>query len=154
MPIRKTWPSSVIGATSTSSRTQPVPSMATCVVGSAITSKTASIGTGIVSVALTEVTASPGGRGRHRPIIVVPCEQMEHWLTVEVFSGPDAPAAGWLRSWHDWLVESAIAAGAVYWDTHEHVWGVVLELAFADEALRDAYREHAVLRSALDAAPD
>jgi hypothetical protein len=76
------------------------------------------------------------------------------WLTVEVFSQSGEPAAGWLRSWHDTLVETALAAGADYWDSHEHAWGVVLELAFADENARDRYREHPALRAALDAAPD
>lgn len=78
---------------------------------------------------------------------------MEHWLTVEVFDA-DTPASGWLRSWHDSLVETAVSSGAVYWDDHEHPWGVVLELAFDDEAARDRFRPHPAVRAALDAVPD
>ena len=78
---------------------------------------------------------------------------MEHWLTVEVFDA-DTPASGWLRSWHDSLVETALSSGAVYWDDHEHQWGVVLEFAFDDEAARDRFRQHPALLAALDATPD
>ena len=78
---------------------------------------------------------------------------MEHWLTVEVLDA-DSPASGWLRSWRDSLVETAVAAGAVYWDDHEHQWGVVLEFAFDDEAARDRFRQHAAVLAALDAVPD
>jgi hypothetical protein len=77
-----------------------------------------------------------------------------HWLTVEVFDAAERPASSWLRSWHDHLVETALSSGSVYWDAHEHAWGVALEFTFEDETARDRFREHATLRSALDAAPD
>ena len=81
-----------------------------------------------------------------------------HWLTVEVFDG-DRPvagpsAAGWARAWHDRIVEAAISGGALFWDEHEHSWGVVLEFVFAEEQRRDVFREAPVLRAALDAVPD
>jgi hypothetical protein len=81
-----------------------------------------------------------------------------HWLTVEVFDG-DRPvagltAAGWARAWHDRVVETAVTGGAVFWDEHEHSWGVVLEFCFAEEHLRDAFRDSPLLRAALDAVPD
>ena len=76
-----------------------------------------------------------------------------HWITVEVFDG-DMPAAGWARAWHDRLIEAAVTGGAVFWDEHEHRWGVVLEFTFADERRRDAFRQAPVLLAALDAAPD
>lgn len=76
-----------------------------------------------------------------------------NWITVEVFDG-DIPAAAWARAWHDRLIEAAITGGAVFWDEHEHRWGVVLEFTFADERLRDAFRQAPVLLAALDAAPD
>jgi hypothetical protein len=81
-----------------------------------------------------------------------------HWLTVEVFDG-DRPvagltAAGWARAWHDRVVEAAVTGGAVFWDEHEHSWGVVLEVCFADEQRRDAFRDSPLLRAALDAVPD
>ncbi len=81
-----------------------------------------------------------------------------NWLTVEVFDG-DRPvaglsAAGWARAWQDRIVEAAVTGGAVFWDEHEHRWGVVLEFAFADERQRDAFRQAPVILAALDAAPD
>jgi hypothetical protein len=76
-----------------------------------------------------------------------------HWITVEVFDGATS-AAGWARAWHDRLVEAGVTAGAVYWDEHEHRWGVVLEFAFRVEHLRDGFRQAPVLLAALDAAPD
>jgi hypothetical protein len=54
MAIRKIWPDAVSRSRSRASRTQPVPSMAGCFVGSARTEKTASAGALIVMVALTE----------------------------------------------------------------------------------------------------
>ena len=76
-----------------------------------------------------------------------------HWITVEVFDG-EVPAAGWARAWHDRLIEAAVTSGAVFWDEHEHSWGVVLEFTFAEEAMRDAFRDSPLLRAALDAVPD
>ena len=81
-----------------------------------------------------------------------------HWLTVEVFDG-DRPvagssAAGWARAWQDRLVEAAVTGGAVFWDEHEHSWGVVLDFTFPEERLRDAFRDSPLLRAALDAVPD
>jgi len=76
------------------------------------------------------------------------------WLSVEVFDQPGLPASGWLRSWHDSLVETALSSGATFWDSHEHAWGVVLEFAFPDETGRDRFREHPALAAALDNVPD
>lgn len=76
-----------------------------------------------------------------------------HWLTVEVFDA-DLPATGWLRAWHDPLVQTALSAGAVFWDDHVHAWGVVVEFTFDDEEARDRFRVHPTLLAALDAAPD
>jgi len=76
-----------------------------------------------------------------------------HWLTVEVFDA-ELPATAWARAWHDALVETALSAGAVFWDDHAHSWGVVFEFTFADEAARDRFRSHPALLAALDATPD
>ncbi|TQN37602.1 hypothetical protein FHU33_4262 [Blastococcus colisei] len=76
-----------------------------------------------------------------------------NWITVEVFDGATS-AAAWARVWHDRLIEAAVTGGAVFWDEHEHRWGVVLEFTFDDEPRRDAFREAPVLLAALDAAPD
>jgi hypothetical protein len=86
----------------------------------------------------------------YRPMRRVP---VQHWLTIEVLDGA-TPASGWLRGWHDVLVETAVASGTVYWDDHEHRWGVVLEFAFDDEVARDRFRKHAAVMAALDATPD
>lgn len=77
-----------------------------------------------------------------------------HWLTVEVFDADEAWASSWARSWQDRLVETALAGGAIFWDEHEHQWGVVLEFTFADEEARDRFRRHPAVTAALDAAPD
>jgi hypothetical protein len=76
-----------------------------------------------------------------------------NWITVEVFDGAYS-AASWATAWHDRLIETAVTGGAVFWDEHEHRWGVVVEFAFADERQRDAFRQAPVLLAALDAAPD
>jgi hypothetical protein len=76
-----------------------------------------------------------------------------NWLTVEVFDGA-TPAAAWARGWQDPLVQAALSHGAVFWDEHEHRWGVVLEFAFEDERRRDAFRQAPVFLAALDATPD
>lgn len=75
------------------------------------------------------------------------------WLTVEIFDA-GTPATEWARAWRDHLVETALSSGAIFWDDHEHSWGVVLEFCFADETARDRFRQHPTLTAALDAAPD
>jgi hypothetical protein len=75
------------------------------------------------------------------------------WLTLEVLDA-GTPASAWLRAWHDSLIQTAIASGAIFWDEHEHAWGVVLEFAFADETARERFRHHATVTAALDATPD
>lgn len=75
------------------------------------------------------------------------------WLTIEVFDGP-APAVSWRTGYGDALIGSAVSLGAVYWEWHEHRWGVVLELLFRDEVDVRAFRDVPVVRAALDAAPD
>jgi hypothetical protein len=75
------------------------------------------------------------------------------WLTIEVLDGA-TPAAVWERAYHDALIETAVSFGCVYWDWHQHRWGVVFEFAFLDEAPRDAFRDAPSVRAALDAVPD
>ena len=76
-----------------------------------------------------------------------------NWITIEVFDGA-TPAAGWARAWHDRVVEAAVTGGAVFWDEHEHRWGVVLEVVFPEEEQREAFRHAPAVVAALDAAPD
>lgn len=75
------------------------------------------------------------------------------WLTIEVFDA-DIPAGAWERAHHDALVEAAVTLGCVYWDWHQHRWGVVVEFAFLEESPRDAFRDATAVRAAIDAAPD
>lgn len=64
------------------------------------------------------------------------------------------PASSWLRSWRDALVTSAISHGALEWDTHERRWGVVFDVAFADEVAFRGWIGSPTVRAALDAVPD
>ena len=74
-------------------------------------------------------------------------------MSIEVLDGAFA-AARWADAHGDSLVESALAAGALDWSWHSHSWGVVFEVAFADEDAWDAYRELHGVRAALEAVPD
>jgi hypothetical protein len=76
-----------------------------------------------------------------------------HWITVEVFDGVFS-AATWADAWRDRLVEAAVTGGARFWDDHQHPWGVVLEFTFDDEQARDRFQDSALLRAAVDHAPD
>jgi hypothetical protein len=74
------------------------------------------------------------------------------WLTVEVCDGATS-AAGWANAWQDHLVEAAVTHGAVYWDSLERPWGVVLEFVFATEEDRERFGQLPAVLAALDAVP-
>jgi hypothetical protein len=76
-----------------------------------------------------------------------------YWMSIEVFDGTYS-AGSWQEAWGDTLVESAIVAGAVDWNWHRGSWGVIFEVAFADEDAWDRYRESLGVTIALDAVPD
>jgi hypothetical protein len=78
---------------------------------------------------------------------------MDHWLTIEVFDG-ESTASLWRLARGDALTEAALTNGAEQWGWHEHRWGVVLEIEFATEERRDAFRALPVVTAALDAVPD
>ncbi|MGV9359207.1 hypothetical protein [Amycolatopsis sp. NPDC003731] len=78
---------------------------------------------------------------------------MDHWLTIEVFDGEHS-ASLWRLAQGDALTEAALTNGAEQWVWHEHRWGVVLEIEFATEERRDAFRALPVVTAALDAVPD
>ncbi|WP_103355570.1 hypothetical protein [Amycolatopsis sp. CA-128772] len=78
---------------------------------------------------------------------------MDHWLTIEVFDGEHS-ASQWRLAYGDALTEAALTNGAEQWVWHEHRWGVVLEIEFATEERRDAFRGLPVVTAALDAVPD
>lgn len=78
---------------------------------------------------------------------------MDHWLSIEVFDG-EHTATRWRLSYGDALTAAALTNGAEQWVWHEHRWGVVLEIEFATEEQRDAFRHLPAVTAALDAVPD
>src|SRR5687768_5810652 len=78
---------------------------------------------------------------------------MAYEITVEVLDGP-FPAVSWQDAWGDALIGAALSSNAVDWRWHTHSWGVVLEIAFSDEADYYRWRPLPVVTGALDAVPD
>jgi hypothetical protein len=77
-----------------------------------------------------------------------------YWWSIEVFDGPHASARSWRDAHGAALIESAVTNGARDWQWHRHSWGVLLEVAFADEYRGAAFRDLPAVRAALDSAPD
>jgi hypothetical protein len=75
------------------------------------------------------------------------------WWSIEVFNGTFS-AARWQDAHSASLLESAISNGAVDWAWHRHRWGVVLEVAFGQEAQWARFRALPSVQAALDAVPD
>jgi hypothetical protein len=75
------------------------------------------------------------------------------WWSIEVLNGRFR-AARWKDAHGASLTEAALTNGAVDWAWHEHPWGVVLEVAFADEERWERFYELPAVQSALDAVPD
>lgn len=78
---------------------------------------------------------------------------MPYWMSIEVFDGAFS-ARAWAEAYSDTLVEEGLRKGAVDWSFHTHSWGVVFEIAFADETDWDRFRESLAVQIALDAVPD
>ncbi len=78
---------------------------------------------------------------------------MAEWWSIEVFHA-DLSARQWKDSYERTLIEAALANGALDWAWHEHRTGVVLEVAFRDDAGWEAFRALPAVAAALDAAPD
>jgi len=76
-----------------------------------------------------------------------------YWMSIEVFDGTFS-AGSWQEAWGDRLVENAIVSGAADWNWHRTSWGVIFEVAFADEEAWTRYRESLGVQIALDAVPD
>lgn len=76
------------------------------------------------------------------------------WMSIEVLDGSTSGAGSWAEAWGDNLVENALSSGAVDWNWHRTTWGVIFEVAFADEEAWDRYRESLGVQVALDAVPD
>lgn len=77
---------------------------------------------------------------------------MEYW-TIEVLDGAHS-ADLWRDAYGDSLVEAAHTNGVLDWQWSWHEWGVVLEVAFGDEADWLRFRALPTVRAALDAVPD
>jgi hypothetical protein len=75
------------------------------------------------------------------------------WFSIEVLDGAES-ATVWSEAHRDALIESALLNRATDWNWHRHTWGVVLELAFADEAAWERFRELPAVKAALDTVPD
>ena len=75
------------------------------------------------------------------------------WMSIEVFDGASS-AALWSEAYGDNLVETGLSNGAVDWSWHHTSWGVIFEIAFADEEAWEHYRATPAVQAALDAVPD
>jgi hypothetical protein len=60
----------------------------------------------------------------------------------------------WQDTYSNSLIESALTHGATNWEWHEHRWGVVLEVEFAEDHQWESFRALPAVRAALDAVPD
>jgi hypothetical protein len=78
---------------------------------------------------------------------------MAEWWSIEVSHG-EFSAARWKDSYGSALTESAVTYGAADWEWHENQWGVVFEVAFADDAEWEIFRGLPQVNAALDAVPD
>jgi hypothetical protein len=76
------------------------------------------------------------------------------WWSIEVFHGEKLPASRWRDSYEETLTEAAVTNGAVYWEWHEHQYGVVFEVCFQKEEQWEAFRTLPAVRAALDGVPD
>ncbi|MGI8777382.1 MAG: hypothetical protein ACR2LJ_08350 [Acidimicrobiales bacterium] len=74
---------------------------------------------------------------------------MSHEMSIEVVDG-EFPASLWAEAHADGLIESALLHGAIDWRFHHLRWGVVLELAFADEEAWERFRAHPAVVATLD----
>jgi hypothetical protein len=81
-------------------------------------------------------------------------ESVSEWWSIEVFDAAELPARRWKDSYQDDLTEAAITHGAIYWEWHEHQYGVVFEVLFDSDEQWEAFRALPAVRSALDSVPD
>ena len=79
---------------------------------------------------------------------------MAQWWSIEVFHGDKLPATRWKDAYADDLTEAALTNGAVYWEWHEHSYGVVFEVCFDSDQQWEMFRNLAAVRAALDGVPD
>lgn len=75
------------------------------------------------------------------------------WLLIEVLDG-EVSASEWRRAHAETLIDAAIADRAVRWSWRVHDRGVVFEIAFRTDRIRDEFCGRFSVRTALDAVPD
>ncbi|ONI87857.1 hypothetical protein ALI144C_07905 [Actinosynnema sp. ALI-1.44] len=75
------------------------------------------------------------------------------WLLIEVLDG-EVPASEWRRAHGEAFLNAAIAERAVRWSWRVHRRGVVFEIAFRTERIRDEFRSRSSIKEALAAVPD
>src|SRR5215472_15075852 len=78
---------------------------------------------------------------------------MAGWWSIEVFHG-ESSARLWQDIYSNALIESAVTHGATNWEWHEHRWGVVLEIEFAEDIQWESFCALPAVQAALDAVPD
>jgi hypothetical protein len=78
---------------------------------------------------------------------------VEYW-TIEVLDAEYAAAAMWRTAYGERLAETAVTHGAKEWGWGARDWGVIFEVAFADEADWLHFRATPAVCAALDAVPD
>lgn len=79
------------------------------------------------------------------------------WWSIEVMDIGDGAvhtASGWRDAYAQALSESLVINGVSTWRWTDHSWGVVLEVAFADEAGWERWLALPGTRATLDAVPD
>jgi hypothetical protein len=77
----------------------------------------------------------------------------ERWWSIEVLDGRFS-AERWQDAHGAALVEAAVSNGARDWGWHRQPWGVIFEVAFADDDAWSVYRHLPAVTAALDAVPD
>lgn len=75
------------------------------------------------------------------------------WLLIEVLDG-ETPASTWRRTYFDTFLKAAIIDRAVRWSWRSHERGVVFEIAFRTETIRDEFCDQPSVKAALEAVPD
>ena len=79
---------------------------------------------------------------------------VSEWWSIEVFDAAELPARRWQDSYSGALIEAALTNGALYWEWHEHRYGVVFEVLFDSGPQWESFRGLPAVRAALDGVPD
>lgn len=75
------------------------------------------------------------------------------WWSIEVADGA-FPAEQWRTAHGESLIEAGITRGMQSWWFRHASWGMIFEVAFADEAAWTEFRQIPAVIAALDAVPD